>query len=122
MTDEPPPIRSDLFKRISRIAPPLSPGAEAVAAYRAGLGDPDQPLLLLGMTRPLADAFAPDVAIDWSARMIAKLWDSRSGTAAVQSDWRAMPFAPDSFGTVMGDGAPNMLSWPGDWLKPVYRL
>lgn len=45
--------------------------------------------------------------------MITDVWPGNaSGRAVVEADWFAMPFAPDTFGAALADGALNMLHWP----------
>lgn len=47
--------------------------------------------------------------------MIARVWPGDADDrAVVQADWRALPFAPGSFGACIGDGALNMLRWPDE--------
>lgn len=69
--------------------------------------------LLLGVTPELALATPDLVAIDWSAPMIAGVWPGNAiDRSVVEADWFAMPFAANSFGAAIGDGALNMLHWP----------
>ena len=106
-------LASDLHKRWARLKPPLRPPPVAVEAMLALIARCPGKRLLLGVTPELALAARDVVAIDWSRPMIAGVWPGNdSGRGVIEADWLAMPFAPASFGAVLGDGALNMLHWP----------
>lgn len=114
---------SDLHKRWARSRSPLRPNLEVVANIEALIAPHPGPCLLLGVTPELATMGQPLVAIDWSAAMIAQVWSGNAdGRTVVQADWMDMPFASGSFATTIGDGVPNMLHWPDDYVRIIARL
>lgn len=102
--------------------PPLRPHASDVATLDA-LTRHAAPRLLLGVTPDLAGLAGPLVALDWSAAMIARIWPGPgAGRTVIQGDWRAMPFAAESFGSALGDGVLNMLRWPDETDRVIGEL
>jgi SAM-dependent methyltransferase len=97
-------------QRWNRLGSPLRPCTEDVANFRSAMGDASGRSLLLGVTPELAE-LAPDLtAIDNSPAMIGALWNNRH--EAILGDWLAMPFAANSFDTIIGDGCLVLLAQP----------
>ncbi len=100
----------DFAKQWDRLGSPLRPCADDVDNFRQTMGDDAGRCLLLGVTPELAELSESLTAIDNSAAMIGALWKSRQ--PALLGDWLAMPFAPASFDTIIGDGCLVLLSHP----------
>lgn len=116
-------LASDLHKRWARLKPPLRPPPVAVEAMLGLIDHLPGKRLLLGVTPELALATRDVVAVDWSRPMITGVWPGNaSGRAVVEADWFAMPFAPNSFGAAIGDGALNMLHWPDRYRSVLEEL
>lgn len=100
---------SRYVERWARLRPPLRPHPAVVGAVAELLADVGGPALLLGVTPELAAVTPALTAVDADAARIRGLWRGGSGRSAVIADWRALPFAPGSFGAVVGDGSLNVL-------------
>jgi SAM-dependent methyltransferase len=97
-------------QRWNRLGSPLRPCAEDVENFRHAIGNDPGRCLLLGVTPELAELTPKLTAIDNSAAMIAALWHGRQ--RAILGDWLEMPFAANSFDTVIGDGCLVLLALP----------
>lgn len=101
---------SDLW---SRLGQPMRPGREDVKSFGRLLGGTEGMHLLLGVTPELSDLVQYLVAVDDNAGMIGAIWPGdRAGRHAVQANWLDMPFADNSFDTVMADGSFTPLDYP----------
>ena len=105
------------------VGPPLRSSPPVAALIRALTGNPAGPVLLLGVTPELAEAFPHIHAVDKSREMIERLWpgDSAGKTAAV-GDWLEIEEPPESFAAVVGDGSLNNISWPGIVTRLLERV
>ena len=97
--------------RWSRVQPPLRPDHDVVSRLRTLAGTPTGPVLLLGVTPELAEAFTVVCAVDKSAAMIADIWpgDTEQRTA-VQGDWLGLDASSGRFAAVVGDGSISVVS------------
>ena len=93
--------------------PPLRPHADVVALLRALVGDGDAPVLLLGVTAAIAEAFTTVDAVDINPAVIASSWpgDTESKRATV-GDWLELGGGDRRYAAVLGDGSLNMLTPP----------
>ncbi len=102
----------------AHIGAPLRPGMADLEGFRKVVGLPGgtpRRVLILGVTPELWRLGWPvgsEVrAVDLSQEMIGALWPGPSGTA-VEGDWRALPFPPESFDCVLCDGGLVLLDYP----------
>lgn len=104
---------NDFASQWNRLASPLRPCREDVETIRQSLEPGGGLCLLLGVTPEFTRLPARLVAIDNSAAMIGALWPgNQAGRNVVQGDWLNLPFAENSFDTVIGDGSLTLLSYP----------
>lgn len=102
---------ADFARQWNRLGSPLRPCAEDVANIRRGMGSAPGRCLLLGVTPELADISPRLIAVDNCAAMIGALWNP--GREVVLGDWLNLPFAEESFDTIIGDGCLTLLAHPG---------
>ena len=103
----------EFHHRWARIRPPLRPNAEIVAAFNAALTGHAARVLLLGVTRELADLGRELIAVDRSAGMIEHVWPGDSPRRrAQQGDWLDLKFPKSHFTAVIGDGSLSTLPYP----------
>src|SRR5579862_772876 len=99
----------------NRLKPPQRPHRDVAAALgkliaEGGFADR---VLLLGATPELASLGRRLVAVDRNQAMIDHIWPGDSeGRQAIKGDWLALPFPPDFFAAVIGDGSCNCLTYP----------
>ncbi len=92
----------------SRLAPPLRPDREVVAAFRQALGPRAGKVLLLGVTPELADIGDDVTAVDRSQPMIDYIWPGDTPRRRARcGDWLSIGFADGAFDGVVGDGVLN---------------
>lgn len=100
-------VRSPLFE------PPLRPHADVVALLRTLVGDGAAPVLLLGVTAMIADAFTTVDAVDVNPSVVATRWPGDSATKrAWVGDWLELGGGDRRYRAVLGDGSLNMLAPP----------
>ena len=110
------------------LQPPLRPSPDDLQFLENQLAEwaaehPGRPLraLLLGVTPDLAGMRWPSgsslVAVDSSMAMIRGVWPGNvpGRRRAVCADWLAMPFRPQSFDLVLGDGSINCVRYPASF-------
>lgn len=91
-----------------KLQAPLRPNTDVVACVRKLTGDPTGPVLLLGVTPELADAFAVVQAIDKNPGMIANVWPGDGpNKRAEQGDWLDLDRSERRFSAAVGDGSLN---------------
>lgn len=101
--------------RWAQIQPPLRPDEDVVRALQVLTANPSGPVLLLGVTPELADAFDQVHAIDKNPAMIEKIWPGDTSLKkAEQGDWLLKSLPPDHFDAVVGDGSLNNVACPGE--------
>ena len=107
----------DYHKRVRPLPPDVS---ERIAQQIAGH---DERVLLLGVTRDLAELGEDLTAVDWCSEQIARVWiGDRPDRRAQLADWREMKFAPGRFTAVIGDGSLSTLAWPEDYRRALARI
>lgn len=115
--------------RWSQIQPPLRPDPDVVDCLRHCVGAHAGPVLLLGVTPELADAFDHVDAVDRNPAMIGNVWPGdREGKKAVEGNWLDIPLPQSHYAAVIGDGSLNNVTWRSEiallleramqWLKP----
>jgi hypothetical protein len=103
----------DYHRRWSRIGPPLRPDADVVRAFEDAIAGHDEHVLLLGVTRELADLGKQLTAIDKNEGQIANVWPgNNSRREAKRGDWSALPCADAVFSAAIGDGSANFPLYP----------
>jgi SAM-dependent methyltransferase len=113
----------DYHARWSQLRPPLRPHPDVIAPVRTLIGNPDGPVLLLGVTPELATAFESVHAVDKSPEMIAGIWPGDTPMRhAVQGDWLHIPGPDGRFNAVVGDASPNNVSYPDEVCRLLLRV
>lgn len=108
--------------------PPLNPNQEIIDGF-TGLVPTNGQILLLGVTRKIAEAYEHVTAVDYSEAMIQRVWPGNSANKQVHFDnWLTVDLAEGTFDGILGDGSVNMLAYPVEvrqlfkrillWLKP----
>jgi SAM-dependent methyltransferase len=114
---------NEYHRRWSRIKPPLRPDADVVGAFAHALTGHNDRVLLLGVTKELADIGVHVTAIDRSASMIANIWPGDTQTRrALRGDWLMLPFEENQFTAVIADGSLSALGYPADYRKLLTQL
>lgn len=104
---------NDYHRAWSRIGPPLRPDADVVEAFRQAIAGHDDRVLLLGVTRELADLGKELIAIDKNEGMVANVWPGDTAQRRAETgNWMALPYAKENFTAVIGDGAANFPTYP----------
>jgi SAM-dependent methyltransferase len=105
---DPPGHFGALYRLTARLGPPLRPNEEVIAAYRRLIAGHAARVLLLGITRGLADVGAEVDAVDKDETVIARAWPGDTERRrAHKADWLALPFPARRFTAAVGDGALN---------------
>lgn len=112
-------------KQWKHFGPPLRPGEEdikvmqeQVAAWVEQSSAGHCNVLLCGVTPEIASMHWPVGtrlwAVEKSLDMIQEVWPARgsAGKHAVLGEWTCLPFVPDSFDIVIGDGCLTSLKYP----------
>jgi SAM-dependent methyltransferase len=95
------------------VGPPLRT-SEVVVEFMVKLVKPG-PVLLLGVTPELAEAFDDVKAIDKSAAMVEKVWPGDAARKKAEvGDWLLMDEPRDHYAAVVGDGSLNNIGYPSD--------
>jgi hypothetical protein len=101
---------------------PLVPDDRIVARYRRLVVGHDRRVLLLGITRALAQLGHDLTAVDFSEAQIAQLWPGDSGSRrAVLADWRSLETGAARYSAVAGDGCFSALAWPDEYRNVLQR-
>jgi len=104
----------DAFQtRRHRLEPPLCPTPGVIEAMRVAIGEGDAPILLLGVTGAIVDAFDNLIVVDWSAAARGSVSSARP----IDGDWRDPPLPDASCGAALGDGSLTCLAWPRDYAR-----
>ena len=113
----------------NRSVPPLRYDAVALATLKELVGDRTDRIVLLGVTRELAETFPNILAIDNEPNMIQNVWIGNTDTkTAMLADWLTVELAPNTYSATIGDGSINQVAFPHDqkalltkihdWLAP----
>ena len=104
---------NQFHRRWARVKAPLRPNAEIVAAFQAALAGYSSRVLLLGVTRELADLGRELVAVDRSPGMLEHVWPGDLARRRAQlGDWLDLKFPKAHFSAVIGDGSLSTLLYP----------
>ncbi len=102
----------------ARLGPPVRPNREVVEVFSRQIAEVPGKVLLLGVTPELADIGADVTAVDRNANMIKYIWPGDSASRrSCNGDWRNLQFAGGTFGSCVGDGSLNALTYPEDIAK-----
>ena len=113
----------------NRSVPPLRYDSVALATLKELVGDKTNRVVLLGVTRELAEAFPNILAIDSEPNMIANVWiGNTDNKQALLANWLTVELADNSVSATIGDGSVNQVAFPHDqkflltrilsWLEP----
>jgi SAM-dependent methyltransferase len=106
-----------------RLGPPLRPTPEVVSCIRRLAQLSPGPVLLLGVTPELAQAFDAVHAVDKNQAMIDAVWPGdNAARKAVLGDWLDIPGPDDRFAAVVGDGSLTTLSYPRELKRMLQRV
>ena len=95
------------------LEPPLRPHPDVVALLRALVGDDGAPVLLLGVTSAIAEAFTSVDAVDINPSVVASSWPGDIGSKRARvGDWLELGGGDRRYRAVLGDGSLNMLTPP----------
>lgn len=102
---------SNHAKQWDLIGAPLRPSPQDVDRIKQGLeGCDSDPVLVLGVTPELTEAFPHVVAVDKNPDMLRGLWkDGQGRSEAVCSDWLTLDLRGQIFTAVVGDGCFTVL-------------
>lgn len=97
-------------KQWDRVGPPLRPSPEVVACIQQGLLPSENPVLILGVTPEMTEAFARVIAVDRNPEMLHGLWKKDSSRSrAVCADWLSLEPSEYSYAAAIGDGCFTVL-------------
>jgi len=83
----------------------------------------DTRLLLLGVTRDLAELGEELTAVDFCPEQIDHVWiGDRPDRKAMLADWREMHLPAEHFTAAIGDGSFSTLAWPSDYRGTLERV
>jgi hypothetical protein len=113
----------------NRSVPPLRYDSVALETLKELVGDRTNRIVLLGVTRELAEAFPNILAIDREPNMIRNVWIGDSGLKSAHlADWLTVELVPNAYSATIGDGSINQVAFPHDqkalltkiynWLEP----
>ena len=108
--------------------PPLNPNQEIIDGFTK-LVPTNGNILLLGVTRKIAEAYEHVTAVDYSEAMIQRVWPGNTDTKQAHYDnWLTVDLPDRAYDGILGDGSVNMLAYPVEvkhlfkrslmWLKP----
>ena len=108
--------------------PPLNPNQEIIDGFTS-LVPTNGNILLLGVTRKIAEAYDQVTAVDYSSAMIERVWPGNTDSKQAHYDnWLAVDLPLAHYDGILGDGSVNMLAYPVgvrqlfkrtlSWLKP----
>lgn len=104
---------TERIKHWGTVTPPLIPHQDTVTKIQSLVGSNTENVLLLGVTKQLAEVFPNLLAIDRQPEIVEHLWIGDTDTRkALNTNWLTHPFQMDSFSAVIGDGSINMLEYP----------
>ena len=113
----------------NRSVPPLRYDSVALETLKELVGDQTDRIVLLGVTRELAELFPSIMAIDREPDMIKNVWIGNGPSRSAHlADWLTVELADDSYTATIGDGSINQVAFPYDqktlltkilkWLRP----
>jgi hypothetical protein len=107
----------------ANVRPPLRPTADVINRIVALAGSQSHPVLLLGVTSELAQAFEQVYAVDKCSAMIAKVWPGdQAQKQALCANWLDLAGMDDRFAAIIGDGSLNNLVYPHEMTLLLARL
>jgi hypothetical protein len=95
----------------SKLEAPLRPNTETLGKIRDLTGEVSGPVLLLGVTPELANAFDEIQGVDKNKAMIDHVWPGDSARKrALHADWLDLEEPRNHFAAVVGDGSLNAVN------------
>lgn len=92
----------------SKLVPPLRPDAQIIAKVKSLTGQVAGPVLLLGVTPELAQAFEHVLGVDKNKAMIDRTWPGDTATRkTLHADWLDLSEPKAHFAAAVGDGSLN---------------
>jgi len=93
---------------------PLNPNQEIIDGFTS-LAPVDGHILLLGVTRKVAETYTHVTAVDYNEDMIANVWPGNTLTkTATLDNWLTVDLPLESYDAIIGDGSLNMLATPAE--------
>ena len=113
----------------NRSVPPLRYDAVALHTLEELVGNRTDRMVLLGVTRELAELFPNILAIDNEPNMIKNVWIGDTATKkAMLANWLTVELESNTYSAAIGDGSINQVAFPHDqkslltkiydWLEP----
>ena len=97
---------NEFHRAWSRLAPPLRPNHEVVAAVTEHVRDVPGRALLLGVTPELTHVGSQLIALDHNYAMVRNIWPGNSASRwAVVGNWLTPCFRPEFFAICVGDAS-----------------
>lgn len=123
---------ADRSRNWGRSGPPLRPNQEIIDCFTS-LVPADRNILLMGVTKEIAEAYTNVTAVEREPAMIENVWIGDNETKkAVLENWLTVDLPDNTFDAILGDGSLNMLSESGQvttfinralpWLKPDGKI
>jgi hypothetical protein len=113
----------DFHRRIEALGLPQRPDARVAARFAQLIEGRDARVLMLGVTRELAELGEELTAVDWSEEQLERVWiGDRPGRRSVLADWRAMDLPYAGHTAAIGDGSLSTLAWPEDYARTFVRV
>jgi hypothetical protein len=101
---------SNHAKQWNLICAPLRPSPQDVITMQQGIPTNSHPVLVLGVTPELTEAFPQVVAVDKNPDMLRGLWKSSSNrSTAICADWLTFRPEDQEFAAAVGDGCFTVL-------------
>lgn len=107
----------------SRSTPPLRYDSVALQTLKDLIGTRTNRIVLLGVTRELAESFPNILAIDSEPNMIEKVWIGNSDQKSAHlGDWLTVELADNTYSATIGDGSINQVAFPHDQKRLLTRI
>ena len=107
----------------NRSVPPLRYDAVALQTLKELVGVRTNKIVLLGVTRELAEAFPNILAIDSEPNMISNVWIGNTDTKEARlANWLTVELADNSMSATIGDGSINQVAFPHDQKQLLTRI
>ena len=102
-------------RRWAQLRPPLRPNDEIVSAFRDAIAGQEERVLLLGVTRELADLGRATIAVDRNEAMIKHIWPGDTARRRAQhGEWLSLPLPDRSVTAAIGDGSLSAVTYPDE--------